>query len=686
MCGLAGFLQQRPVEGGDVAMILERMTGSIAHRGPDTHGAWLDTDAGIALGHRRLAIIDLSPAGHQPMVSPSGRFVLAFNGEIYNHGDLRRALTDEGRAPGNWRGQSDTETLAAGFDAWGIEQTIQRAVGMFAIAVWDRSRRTLSLVRDRMGEKPLYYGWQNGAARRAFLFGSELKALRQHPACTREIDRGAVVQLMRHGHVGEGHSIYSGLHKVRPGELVEVSLKAPQPTSTRYWCGVAAASQRSEDASRPVEDTVAELEALLMDATGRQMMSDVPLGAFLSGGIDSSLIVALMQRQSSRPVKTFSIGFHEQRYNEAEHAKRVAKHLGTDHVELYVGDRQLRDVIPTLPHVYDEPFADGSQIPTILVSQLARSEVTVALSGDGGDELFCGYDRYRQGAALMRVIRRVPQRLRAYASSLACVVPRSAWEAVLNPFVDVASGKEPNGQRLHRLADYAQSGSLEDLHRKLVSRWRFPETAVVGGREPASLLDRRLHTSASLGDAERMMLLDMLTYLPDDILTKVDRASMSVSLECRAPFLDHRVVEFAWRMPEDLKYRDGQSKWALRQILYKHVPRALLDRPKMGFEVPIAAWLRGPLRSWAEDLLAADRLRRDDVFDVMLVRKMWEEHQSATCNWGPQLWNVLMFQAWLDEAAAAPLAPHVPTVRHSERASRAGIMALGGLLQTLPAL
>lgn len=686
MCGLAGFLQQRPVGGAEAASVLDRMTTSITHRGPDTHGAWLDSDAGIALGHRRLAIIDLSPAGHQPMVSPSGRFVIAFNGEIYNHVDLRGQLAQEGRAPAHYRGQSDTETLTAGFDAWGVEETIKRAVGMFAIAVWDRNRRTLTLVRDRMGEKPLYYGWQNGASGRTFLFGSELKALRQHPACSREIARGAVVQLMRHGHVGEDHAIYSGLHKVRAGELIEVSLRSPEPAKSRYWCGAKAASRRGQDARRSPDKAVADLETLLMDATGRQMISDVPLGAFLSGGIDSSLIVALLQRQCSRPVKTFSIGFHEKRYNEAGYAKRVAEHLGTDHVELYVGDRELRDVVPRLSQVYDEPFADGSQIPTILVSQLARSAVTVALSGDGGDELFCGYDRYRQGAALMRLIRHVPQRLRAYASALACAVPRGAWDRVLNPFLDVAPGKEPNGQRLHRLADYAQSGSVEDLHRKLVSRWRFPETAVVGGREPGSLLDGRLDAGDELGDAERMMLLDMLTYLPDDILTKVDRASMSVSLECRAPFLDHRVVEFAWGLPQDLKYRDGQSKWALRQILYKHVPRELIDRPKMGFEVPIAAWLRGPLRPWAEDLLASDRLRREGMFDAMLVRRMWDEHQSATCNWGPQLWNVLMFQAWQNDAVAASVASPVPAATAAERPARTGIMALSGLLQALPAL
>ena len=660
MCGLAGFLQRPPFSGGETAaqLCLTDMTTAIARRGPDSHGAWFDGEAGIALGHRRLAIVDLSPAGHQPMVSHSGRYVVAYNGEIYNHADLRTELDQAGKAPG-WRGHSDTETMAAAFDAWGIVSAIQRMVGMFAVAVWDRQRRTLTLIRDRMGEKPLYYGWQGDGAGQAFLFGSELKALRRHPACTREVNRDAVVQLMRHGHVGEGNAIYAGLHKVPPGCAVEVSLFKPEPVVTRYWSvvDVAIRTARTRSAAglpdESPDGTIAALEALLTDAVGRQMMADVPLGAFLSGGIDSSLIVALMQRQSQRPVKTFSIGFHEPRYNEAEFAKRVAAHIGTEHVELYVGDKELRDIVPRLPEMYDEPFADGSQIPTVLVAQLARSEVTVALSGDGGDELFCGYDRYRQGAGLMRYIRGVPQPLRSGASSLIRALPRGVWDKALNPFLAVASGKEPNGQRVHRLADYARSKSVEDLHRKLVSRWRFPEDAVIGGREPRGILDGDALAGSGLTDAERMMLLDMLTYLPDDILTKVDRATMWSSLESRAPFLDHRVVEFALGLPLDMKWREGQSKWALRQILYRHVPRDLIERPKMGFEVPISAWLRGPLREWAEAFLASDRLQREGFFDPAMLRRMWAEHLSGACNWGLQLWNVLMFQSWLEDSRSS---------------------------------
>jgi asparagine synthase (glutamine-hydrolysing) len=621
------------------------MADAIIHRGPDSSGKWVDDVTGIALGHRRLAIVDLSPAGHQPMASASGNYVLVFNGEIYNHGDLRIIMERAGTAP-RWRGRSDTETLAAGFDVWGIQETISRAVGMFAFAVWDRRERRLTLGRDRMGEKPLYYGWQGGGKGAVFLFGSELKALRAHPACGYEIDHGAVVQFMRHGYVGEQNAIYRGLQKLPPGSLVELSLEQPEPVLMRYW-SAAELSQRPSTEQSP-EAAVASLEALLLDAVGRQTMADVPLGAFLSGGIDSSLIVALMQAQSTRPVKTFSIGFNEPRYNEAEFAKRVATHLGTEHTELYVGDAELRDVVPLLPRIYDEPFADASQIPTFLISQMARRSVTVALSGDGGDELFCGYDRYSQGAALMRYLRRVPQPLRSAAAAVAGAIPARAWDLVINPFVSIQTGKEPNGQRIHRLADYAASRSVDDLHRKLVSRWRYPQAVVLNAQEPESLLGTLAPPQGDKGDAARMMMLDMMTYLPDDILTKMDRASMQVSLECRAPFLDHRVVEFAMGLPQAFKHRDRKSKWALRQVLYRYVPAKLIERPKMGFEVPIGIWLRGPLRDWAEALLDPTRLAHGGFFDVPVLLRTWAEHLSGRFNWGLQLWNALMFLAWLD--------------------------------------
>jgi asparagine synthase (glutamine-hydrolysing) len=640
MCGLAGFLGRTFF---DAERRVTAMTDAILHRGPDSGGCWTDADAGIAMGHRRLSIVDLSPAGHQPMTSASGRHVFVFNGEIYNHLDLRNELQRARLAP-DWRGHSDTETLIAGFDAWGVAPTIARAVGMFAFALWDRQTRKLVLGRDRMGEKPLYYGWQADGAGATFLFGSELRALRAHPACGAEIDRGAVVQFMRHGHVGEDQAIYRGLHRLPPGCLAEVSLDRPDAVITRYWSAVTTAQQTKmpDDPNLAID----ALDTLLREAVGRQMVADVPLGAFLSGGIDSSLIVGLMQAQSARPVKTYTIGFHEPRYDEAGFAARVAAHLGTEHTELYVGDAELRDVVPMLPLIYDEPFADASQIPTFLVSRLARGSVTVALSGDGGDELFCGYDRYRQGAALMQRLAGVPVPLRRAVAGAAGVLPAGLWDTALAPLRKVAAGKEPNGQWVRRMADYAASGSLDQLHRKLVSRWRQPESVVVNGVEPPSLLGTLAPPRGSQSDAERMMLLDVLTYLPDDILTKVDRAAMHVSLETRAPLLDHRVVEFAGRLPMAMKLRDGKSKWLLRQVLYRYVPADLIERPKMGFEVPVGLWLRGPLRDWAEDLLEPRRLDDGGFLNTALVRQTWAEHLSGRYNWGLPLWNVLMFLAW----------------------------------------
>jgi len=640
MCGIAGFLSHTFA---DARRRVTAMTDSIVHRGPDAAGVWLDADAGIALGHRRLSIVDLSPAGHQPMKSTSGRYVVVFNGEIYNHLDLRAELQASGQAP-DWRGHSDTETLIAGFDAWGVASTISRAVGMFAFALWDRRTRKLILGRDRMGEKPLYYGWQGEGTDASFLFGSELRALRAHPACGAEIDRGAVMHFMRHGHVGEKQAIYRNLNRLSPGCLAEVSLGQPSVLITRYWSAVTAARQKKiiDDPS----DAINALDALLQNAVGRQMVADVPLGAFLSGGIDSSLIVGLMQAQSARPVKTYTIGFHEPRYNEADFASRVAAHLGTDHTELYVGDTELRNVVPMLPVIYDEPFADASQIPTFLVSKLAQDSVTVALSGDGGDELFCGYDRYQQGAALMRHLSGVPRLLCGAAAGVAATIPARMWDMAMAPLRKVPVGKEPNGQWVHRMADYAASGSVDQLHRKLVSRWRQPERIVLNGVEPPSLLGELAPSRGSENDIERMMLLDVLTYLPDDILTKVDRAAMHVSLETRAPLLDHRVVEFASRLPIEMKLREGKSKWALRQVLYRYVPADLIERPKMGFEVPVGLWLCGPLRDWAEDLLDEKKLKNDGILNVAVVRQTWAEHLSKRFNWGLPLWNVLMFLAW----------------------------------------
>ncbi|MFG6665198.1 asparagine synthase (glutamine-hydrolyzing) [Sulfitobacter sp. 916] len=640
MCGFAGFLSPDFTNG---ERLIEAMTRKIAHRGPDSEGSWLDAGAGIALGHRRLAILEISPAGQQPMKAESGRYVLVFNGEIYNHMDLREDLERAGHAP-LWRGHSDTETLVAGFDAWGVGQTITRTIGMFAFAVWDRKERTLTLGRDRMGEKPLYYGWQGEGTSRTFLFGSELQALKAHPSCRLKVNRGAVVQFMRYGHVSGGQAIYEDLHRLEPGCIAEVSVRQPDVAITSYWSAAAAVGQPRTTKS-PV-DTVDALDALLRNAVQRQMLADVPLGAFLSGGIDSSLIVGLMQAQSERPIQTYTVGFNEPRYNEAEFAAGVSNYLGTEHTELYVSDAELRDVVPMLPEIYDEPFADASQIPTYLVSKLAKGSISVALSGDGGDELFCGYDRYRQGADLMRRLNGVPRTFLSAASAAAQAIPTSVWDKMLAPLREVPAGKEPNGQWMHRMADYVASGSLEDLHQQLVSRWRRPEEVVPHGKEPPSLLRTLAPPRGGESDAERMMLLDLISTLPDGILTKVDRAAMHVSLETRAPLLDHRVVEFAGRLPMSMKLQSNQSKWALRQVLYRYVPAELIERPKMGFEVPVGIWLRGPLREWAEDLLQPRHLSNSGFLNVHMVRQTWAEHLSGRFNWGLQLWHVLMFLAW----------------------------------------
>jgi asparagine synthase (glutamine-hydrolysing) len=649
MCGLAGYFSgQWP--GDDASVRLKGMTDAIAHRGPDSHSQWLDADAGLALGHRRLAIVDLSAAGAQPMQSVSGRYVLAFNGEIYNHLALRADLA-KANAHVNWRGHSDTETLLAGFDAWGIQGTVTRAVGMFAIAVWDRQKRALTLGRDRLGEKPLYYGWQGSGAHRVFLFGSELKALRAHPAFQAPIDRDALCLFMRHMAVPSPHSIYQGIYKLPPATLLTVSRQSPSASAQAYWSGMAAAhSGVVQPFGGSAAQAVDALEVLLKEAVRQQMVADVPLGAFLSGGIDSSTVVALMQAQSARPVKTFTIGFSEEAYNEAVHAQAVARHLGTQHTELYVTPAEAMDVIPRLPTLYDEPFADSSQIPTFLVSQMARQHVTVSLSGDAGDELFGGYSRYQLTARLWAQLSRVPLPLRRAAAWALTRLPVQALNA-LGALGGFGQGRTRLAERIHRGARVMAAPSLASLYHGMVSNWPDPSAVVLGGHEPATLLAGNAPALSGLSDVERMMVLDLLTYLPDDILTKVDRAAMGVGLETRVPFLDHRVVEFAWQLPMAYKCRPENqgitTKWVLRQVLFRHVPEALIERPKMGFAVPIDSWLRGPLREWAEDLLSEQRLRSDGYFDPVPVRQKWLEHVSGQRNWQSPLWNVLMFQAWL---------------------------------------
>jgi asparagine synthase (glutamine-hydrolysing) len=661
MCGIAGFIGGRFDHGGQGARaVLARMTGAIAYRGPDSAGAWLEPENQVALGHRRLAIIDLSPAGEQPMTSPSGRFVTVYNGEIYNHLELRERL------PGPWRGHSDTETLLAAIEAWGVEEALKQCAGMFALALWDREEKALILARDRLGEKPLYYGWQGSGADSAFLFGSELKALARHPAFRREIDRQALALFARFNYVPAPHSIYAGIAKLPPGTFLTLRAGEKIPAIATYW---SAAEVAAAGAAAPLdigpEEAVDELERVLSRAVGQQMMADVPLGAFLSGGVDSSTIVALMQAQSSRPVKSFSIGFHDPAYNEAEHAAAVARHLGTDHEELYVRPEDALAVIPSLPAIYDEPFADASQVPTLLVSRLARRQVTVALSGDGGDELFAGYNRYRLAARNWGRISKLPRPLRrALAQGLVALSP-GQWNKVagaISPILPASLRLSLPGEKVHKAARGLASGSADELYRGLVSSWSDPGEIVIGGAEPATLGQDVLARLDGLGTCERMMALDMLTYLPDDILAKVDRAAMSVSLETRVPLLDHRVVEYAWRLPLDLKLRGGESKWVLRQLLYRHVPRALIERPKMGFGIPIHAWLRGPLKGWAEELLDERRLAGEGYFRPGPIRAAWDAHQSGRVDMQYQLWAILMFQSWLEGQAAPEAAEGLAAV------------------------
>jgi asparagine synthase (glutamine-hydrolysing) len=643
MCGLGGFLAANSDVNSvwDIRDSLQRMGDAISQRGPDDEGYWSDSVAGVGLVHRRLAIMDLSLAGAQPMVTSSGRYVLAFNGEIYNHLKLRGDLDGF-----SWRGHSDTETLLAGFETLGVEATLQRAIGMFAFALWDREQRVLTLGRDRFGEKPLYYGWQGQGAQAVFLFGSDVSSLRRHPAFAAPINRDALALYMRHNCIGGEHSIYQGIHKLLPGHLLTLAAGQTEP---RVWAWWSASEVAQRGASQPFagspEQAVDALEDLLRSAVGQQMVADVPLGAFLSGGVDSSTVVALMQVQSSRPVKTFSIGFHEAGYNEAKHAKAVAQHLGTEHTELYVSAQQALDVIPKLPTLYAEPFADSSQIPTYLVSQLARQHVKVSLSGDAGDELFCGYNRYQMTAQLWGKLKRVPKPLRRVAAAAITAVPPARWD-LLSRLLPVAH----LGDKLHKGAALLSQSTVAELYRGLVSQWPEPNALVLGAHEPTTVLTGAQPALKGLNEVERMMALDMLSYLTDDILAKVDRAAMGVSLETRVPMLDYRVVEFAWTLPLDYKLRGGVTKWPLREVLYRHVPRSLIERPKMGFGVPIDHWLRGPLRDWAETLLSEYRLRQEGFFDPLPIRRKWIEHLSGKRNWQYQLWSVLMFQAWLDES------------------------------------
>jgi asparagine synthase (glutamine-hydrolysing) len=660
MCGFAGYLTNNNHVLANADFIANAMAKTIQHRGPNDSGVWVDVNAGVALAHRRLSIVDLSPAGHQPMVSKSGRYIIAFNGEIYNHSELRMALDGLDKPTSKtldaknkcWKGHSDTETLLAGFEAWGIEQTLKKTVGMFAISLWDRDEKLLTLARDRIGEKPLYYGFQKNT----FLFGSELKALKAHPDFLNEVDRDVLCLYLRHCYIPAPYSIYQGIQKLLPGTYIQVSLGDNASTQSlipkAYWSmldvvnkGIVKPFKGSDS------EAIALVDAQLKQSIGLQMAADVPLGAFLSGGVDSSIVVALMQAQSKESVKTFSIGFDESGYNEAEYALAVAKHLGTDHTELYVSAAEAMKVIPLLAEMYDEPFADSSQIPTYLVSKMARQHVTVSLSGDAGDELFCGYNRYSLVNSWEK-IEQVPFLLRQSAGHLIKAISPAAWDRIFDYVGSVKKLPSNMGQKLEKLANrFEKVDRVNSLYYSLVSEIDQPEKLVLGTTEPESWLTKT-GLKASFNDAKHhMMFMDAMTYLPDDILVKVDRAAMVNSLETRVPFLDHRVVELAWQLPMNMKMRNGISKWILREVLYQYVPQELTDRTKAGFGIPLAEWLRGPLSIWVESLLNEQRLQQEGYFNVSHVRDLWKDHLLGRRNHQSLLWSILMFQSWLEKAS-----------------------------------
>jgi asparagine synthase (glutamine-hydrolysing) len=643
MCGIAGFLTGNSTGiARELAEVSAAMNACLQHRGPDDHGVWIDEECGIALAHRRLSILDLSPAGHQPMVSADGRYVIIYNGEVYSHQPIAAELTARGH---KFNGHSDTEVILNAFAANGIEPTLKRMIGMFAIALWDRRDRSLTLIRDRLGIKPLY--WAKFGE--LFLFGSELKALRAHPGWTPKINPRAVAAFMRHNYIPAPHTIYQGVHKLEPGSVLTLPWRG-EPQISRFWN---ARTVAHDGMLYPLEGSDAELteqlEMLLQDAVARRMIADVPLGAFLSGGVDSSTVVALMQQARLGKVRTFSIGFDIPGYDEAPFAAAVASHLGTDHTELTVTSRQALDLIPRLPDIYDEPFADSSQIPTYFVSAMTRKHVTVALSGDGGDELFAGYNRYQLAERFWQALALMPRAVRSAAATALTLVRPDHWTSIAA--VLPARLRPPQaGDKLHKMAAVLKLDSPDALYRRLVSHWE-PSEIMVQAQEPPSIVTDEKIAQEFPDMLARMQFLDLVTYLPDDILTKVDRASMAVALEARVPLLDHRVVEFSWRLPRNAKVRNQTTKWILREVLYRHVPRTLIERPKMGFGIPLGDWLRGPLRDWAEDLLNETRLREAELLDPKVVRRFCQEHLDGSRNWQYLLWDVLMLEAWRERWA-----------------------------------
>ena len=646
MCGITGFLFTE-IKENKYPILLSKMAKKIAHRGPDDSGHWFSFDDKIGLAHRRLSILDISKAGAQPMHSHSNRYVIVYNGEIYNHLSIRKEIYDYNKFNG-WTGTSDTETLLRGFELWGIEKMLEKCTGMFAIAIWDKKNKCLNLARDRIGEKPLYYGWQG----RSFIFGSELKAFSDHPDFKKEINKDSIFSLLRYYNVSGPNTIFKDIFKLRPGTVLSINQKNECDEKV-FWSAHDISSKDSHDMKNKSDKIVIEdLHFLLRSSIKNQMLSDVPLGAFLSGGVDSSLIVSLMQEQSNNPIKTFTIGFDEDGYNEAEFAKKVAKELGTEHNEMYVSPADALNVIPKLPKIYDEPFSDTSQIPTYLVSQLASKSVKVSLTGDGGDELFCGYNRYLMADKVFNKMRLVPMSIRNSVHNALKNVTPGQWDrfAARVRFLLPRFAKLNNlGDKFYKGIDLVSSDSMVDLYLRLVTHWNDPSRALLEGKDRLLVDYPDNMRLSSFDEVKGMMLMDLVTFLPDDLLVKMDRAAMAVSLETRAPFLDHKIVEYAFSLDQRFKVRDGNTKWILKEILNQYIPKAFFDRPKMGFAVPIGKWLRGPLKEWADELLNDNRLKNEGFFNHKEIKLKWKQHQSNTHNWDYHLWDVLMFQAWLED-------------------------------------
>jgi asparagine synthase (glutamine-hydrolysing) len=650
MCGIVGFINCKNYRRDDSVSIIHKMNKSLNHRGPDDEGIWVDQDYGIAFGHRRLSVIDVSRGGAQPMVSSNGRFIISYNGEVYNYKKIKKKLEENGK-PILLKGRSDTEIILAAIERWGMRDSLSLFVGMFAFALWDRKLNTLSLARDRFGEKPLYYGIQKNT----FMFSSELNALKNHPEFLKQIDRNVIPLLLRHNCIPAPYSIYKGIYKLKPGHIIEIQfnyethISKLKVKSKSYWEINDNDENETNTFVSSTDRALSELDRLLNISIKGQRISDVPLGVFLSGGVDSSIIAAIAQSQSKNAIKTFTIGNHDMRYNEAGHAKKISQYLGTDHTELYISPNDALDLVPKLGAIYDEPFSDSSQIPTYLISKLAREQVTVALSGDGGDEIFGGYNRYTWVPKIWEKIKYIHPSLR---ESISKTLRRLPYSDLNNLYGFINSNFWNNdlpidfGERIHKFAEVLPMKSPMDIYYTLCSHWKNPENVTINCTEYSTRLSKLKNNKSTPNISEYMMLMDIVTFLPDDILVKVDRASMANSLEVRAPFLDHRVFNFAKNLPTNMKFQNSENKWLLRQLLYNYIPKKLLVQRKMGFSIPIGEWLRGPLRVWAEHHLNESRLAQDGYFDKKQVKQMWQEHLTGRYNWQYQLWDILMFQSW----------------------------------------